>query len=115
MVELKETQRVGEMAIGPGAEASEGSFVVVLAEVTNLGKIPRPFDPSVVALVGRHGRPFGLARAQTDVLAAALGQLRPGEDAEPEVPHLASLVYSVPLIVAEDFELIAERDAARSW
>lgn len=115
MVELKETQRVSEMAIGPGAEASEGPFVVVLAEVTNLGKIPRPFDSTVVVLVGRHGRPFVLARAETDVLAAALGQLRPGEDAEPEVPHLASLVYSVPLIVAEDFELIAERDAARSW
>lgn len=114
LITLKETQRVEEIAVGSEAEADDGPFVVVLAEVTNLGKIARPFDPTVVVLVGRHGRPFVLARAETDVLAAALGQLRPGHDAEPEVTQLASLVYSVPRVVAEDFELIAERDAARS-
>ena len=109
-----ETQRVDQVPVGPDAATGDGPFVVVLAEVTNLGKIARPFDPGVVVLVGRHGRPFGLAMAETDALAATLGQLRPGADAAPGMPTLTSLVYRVPLVVAEDFELIAARDAARS-
>jgi len=114
LVALRETQRVDEVAVPSDVTAASGPLVVVLVEVTNLGKIPRPFDPGIVTLVGRHGRPFEIAAAETDSLASALGQLRPGADAPPAVPTLASLVYRVPLVVAEDFELIAERDAARS-
>ena len=114
LVALRETQRVDEIAVPSNVTAASGPFVVALVEVTNLGKIPRPFDPGIVTLVGRHGRPFEIATAETDSLASALGQLRPGADAPPAVPTLASLVYRVPLVVAEDFELIAERDAARS-
>ena len=104
-VTTKETQRTDELPVGSTDARTPGPFVVVLVEVTNRMKIPAPFDPGVVALVGRHGRPFPLATAETDALSAALAQLRPGAEAVPDVPQLATLVYVVPL-VAETYELI---------
>lgn len=66
---------------------------MVLPQVTNLGRAPAAFDPGLVALVDRHGRPLPLALPESHALGRTLDRLRPGEAADPAIAHLMTLVY----------------------
>lgn len=113
LITPKESQRVEQLALAGAGVTQSGPYVVVLAEVRNIGKLPAPFDPRVVDLVGRHGRPFPLARGETHALGATLAQLRPGEIVEPGVPRLATLVYLIPAVI-DRWELVGAAEVNAS-
>ena len=113
LVTPKESERVEELGLEAAGSAKSGPYVVVLAEVMNIGKLPAKFDPRVVDLVGRHGRPFPLARGETHSLGATLAQLRPGALVDPGVPRLATLVYLIPAVI-DRWELVGSSEVNTS-